>query len=219
MRSASSTGQSAIFYYPWYSTPVRDGRWAHWYVEREGTPVLSTRYPSRGLYSSSNVKIVAAQMHWCRRRHHHRRRLVVGSRIPGGRSPRARRAGGRTQWARGGNPSRAVSRPPQSGARGGGHRGSRTPPGSPTSTCTTPTALLQPEWAEAFRARGVRVRPRPLWDARKRRGSTASTRTTSSPGPAPCSAASAHRLTSPASCVRRRSGQATTPAWRRATGS
>ena len=63
VRSTSSTGESAIFYYPWYSTPVRDGRWAHWYVEREGTPVLSTRYyPSRGLYSSSNAKIVAAQM-------------------------------------------------------------------------------------------------------------------------------------------------------------
>jgi glycoprotein endo-alpha-1,2-mannosidase len=56
-------GPVAIFYYPWYSTPVRDGRWAHWYVDRDGTPVLSTAYfPSRGLYSSSNVKTVAAQM-------------------------------------------------------------------------------------------------------------------------------------------------------------
>jgi len=55
--------ESAIFYYPWYSTPTRDGGWAHWYVEREGTPVLSTPYfPSRGLYSSSNARIVAAQM-------------------------------------------------------------------------------------------------------------------------------------------------------------
>jgi glycoprotein endo-alpha-1,2-mannosidase len=53
----------AIFYYPWYSTPVRGGRWAHWYVERDGTPVLSTPYyPARGLYSSSNAKIVGAQM-------------------------------------------------------------------------------------------------------------------------------------------------------------
>jgi hypothetical protein len=56
-------GPVAIFYYPWYSTPVRDGRWAHWYVDRDGTPALSTAYyPSRGLYSSSNTKIVAAQM-------------------------------------------------------------------------------------------------------------------------------------------------------------
>lgn len=53
----------AIFYYPWYSTPLRDGRWAHWYVEHDGAPVLSTSYfPTRGLYSSSNVKIVSAQM-------------------------------------------------------------------------------------------------------------------------------------------------------------
>jgi hypothetical protein len=53
----------AIFYYPWYSTPARDGRWAHWYVEHDGQPVLSTPYyPMRGLYSSSNARIVAAQM-------------------------------------------------------------------------------------------------------------------------------------------------------------
>jgi glycoprotein endo-alpha-1,2-mannosidase len=53
----------AIFYYPWYSTPARDGTWAHWYIERDGAPVLSTSYfPSRGLYSSSNAKIVTAQM-------------------------------------------------------------------------------------------------------------------------------------------------------------
>jgi glycoprotein endo-alpha-1,2-mannosidase len=53
----------AIFYYPWYSTPKRDGQWAHWYVEREGVPTLSTRYfPSRGLYSSSNVKVTSSHM-------------------------------------------------------------------------------------------------------------------------------------------------------------
>jgi len=60
---AADPGQVAIFYYPWYSTPTRDGRWEHWYVERDGAPILSTRYfPSRGLYSSSNVRIVGAQM-------------------------------------------------------------------------------------------------------------------------------------------------------------
>jgi Glycosyl hydrolase family 99 len=54
---------AAIFYYPWYSTPVRDGGWAHWYVEHDGLPVLSTPYlPTRGLYSSSNVKVVTGQM-------------------------------------------------------------------------------------------------------------------------------------------------------------
>ena len=57
------TSRAAIFYYPWYSTPARDGRWAHWYVEHDGTPVLSTPYfPTRGLYSSSNLKVVTSQM-------------------------------------------------------------------------------------------------------------------------------------------------------------
>ena len=56
--------ESAIFYYPWYSTPKRDGHWAHWYVRAEdGAHVLSTPYyPARGLYSSSNAKVVAAHM-------------------------------------------------------------------------------------------------------------------------------------------------------------
>ena len=62
--SSAGTGEVAIFYYPWFSNPARDGAWAHWYVERaSGAPVLSTRfYPTRGLYSSSSTKIVNAQM-------------------------------------------------------------------------------------------------------------------------------------------------------------
>jgi hypothetical protein len=53
----------AIFYYPWYSTPRRDGSWAHWYVARDGAETLSTRFfPARGLYSSSDPKVVDAQM-------------------------------------------------------------------------------------------------------------------------------------------------------------
>jgi glycoprotein endo-alpha-1,2-mannosidase len=61
-REARADG-AAIFYYPWYSTPVRDGRWAHWYVLREGSAVLSTPYfPTRGLYSSSNTKVVDGHM-------------------------------------------------------------------------------------------------------------------------------------------------------------
>jgi glycoprotein endo-alpha-1,2-mannosidase len=59
----AGTERAAIFYYPWYSTPAKDGRWAHWYVEHDGAPVLSTPYfPTRGLYSSSNARIVLAQM-------------------------------------------------------------------------------------------------------------------------------------------------------------
>lgn len=57
------TERAAIFYYPWYANPARDGRWAHWYVERDSGSVLSTPYyPARGLYSSSNAKIAQAQM-------------------------------------------------------------------------------------------------------------------------------------------------------------
>lgn len=57
------TGEVAIFYYPWYSTPGRDGEWKHWYVEREDGAVLASRYyPSRGLYSSSDGKVVDAHM-------------------------------------------------------------------------------------------------------------------------------------------------------------
>jgi glycoprotein endo-alpha-1,2-mannosidase len=62
-RQQSGADRVAIFYYPWYANPAKDGRWAHWYVDHDGAPVLSTAYfPSRGLYSSSNAKIVTAQM-------------------------------------------------------------------------------------------------------------------------------------------------------------
>jgi glycoprotein endo-alpha-1,2-mannosidase len=63
--SPARTGEVAIFYYPWYSNPARDGSWAHWYVDRStgGAPTLSTHfYPTRGLYSSSSAQIVNAQM-------------------------------------------------------------------------------------------------------------------------------------------------------------
>jgi hypothetical protein len=60
---ARATSQVAIFYYPWYSTPVKDGGWAHWYLGRGDGAVLATRYyPARGLYSSSNARIVEAHM-------------------------------------------------------------------------------------------------------------------------------------------------------------
>jgi hypothetical protein len=62
-RQTAGAGRVAIFYYPWYANPAKDGRWAHWYVDHDGTPVLSTQYfPSRGLYSSGSAKIVSAQM-------------------------------------------------------------------------------------------------------------------------------------------------------------
>jgi glycoprotein endo-alpha-1,2-mannosidase len=63
-RQQGGPAETAIFYYPWYSTPGRDGQWAHWYVHGpDGQPFLSTPYyPARGLYSSSNAKVVAAHM-------------------------------------------------------------------------------------------------------------------------------------------------------------
>ena len=45
-REAATTDRAAIFYYPWYSNPAKDGRWAHWYVEHEGAQVLSTPFDS-----------------------------------------------------------------------------------------------------------------------------------------------------------------------------
>lgn len=60
---STGVGRVAIFYYAWFSNPARDGAWAHWFVEQDGAPVLDTAYyPSRGLYSSSNAKVVQAQM-------------------------------------------------------------------------------------------------------------------------------------------------------------
>ena len=54
----------AIFYYPWYGTPATDGAWQHWQQNGHTPPNdLATRfYPARGAYSSSDGRIVAAQM-------------------------------------------------------------------------------------------------------------------------------------------------------------
>ncbi len=55
---------TAIFYYPWYGTPQRDGSYEHW--DRTGhVPPLdlaSSYYPARGPYSSSDPAVLAAQM-------------------------------------------------------------------------------------------------------------------------------------------------------------
>ena len=56
------TERVAIFYYPWYSNPAKDGGWAHWFVDHSASVLSTPYYPSRGLYSSSSAKIVAAQM-------------------------------------------------------------------------------------------------------------------------------------------------------------
>jgi hypothetical protein len=51
----------SIFYYPWYGTPARDGGWVHWTLPGT-TSYASNYYPARGLYSSSDVRVLRAQM-------------------------------------------------------------------------------------------------------------------------------------------------------------
>lgn len=53
-----------IFYYPWFGTPQRDGRYLHWQQGGRRPPfqVASSYFPARGLYSSSDTLVVDAQM-------------------------------------------------------------------------------------------------------------------------------------------------------------
>ena len=60
---AQAAPRVSIFYYPWYGNPARDGGWEHWLVPGGSTgDIASSYYPARGLYSSSSVPIVRAQM-------------------------------------------------------------------------------------------------------------------------------------------------------------
>jgi glycoprotein endo-alpha-1,2-mannosidase len=60
----SPSARVGVFYYPWFGTPQRDGRYAHWQQRglRPPADVASSFYPSRGIYSSSDTLIVDAQM-------------------------------------------------------------------------------------------------------------------------------------------------------------
>jgi hypothetical protein len=56
--------RSAIFYYPWYGTPGHDGAFQHW-QQNGGRPprlIASAFFPARGVYSSTDRVVVAAQM-------------------------------------------------------------------------------------------------------------------------------------------------------------
>jgi hypothetical protein len=55
---------SAIFFYPWFGTPERDGSYGHWAVEGHSPPddLASSYYPMRGAYSSSDPAVLSAQM-------------------------------------------------------------------------------------------------------------------------------------------------------------
>jgi len=60
---AQAAPRIAIFYYPWYGNPARDGGWEHWLLPDASTgDVASSFYPARGLYSSSNASVVRDQM-------------------------------------------------------------------------------------------------------------------------------------------------------------
>ena len=62
--AGTGKGEVAIFYYPWYGTPARDGAWQHWQQHGNSPPsqIASSWFPARGLYSSSDPAIVRAQM-------------------------------------------------------------------------------------------------------------------------------------------------------------
>lgn len=57
-------GDVAIFYYPWYGTEARDGAWQHWQQHGNTPPsqLASGWFPARGPYSSSDPRVVRAQM-------------------------------------------------------------------------------------------------------------------------------------------------------------
>jgi glycoprotein endo-alpha-1,2-mannosidase len=60
---AQAAPRVSIFYYPWYGNPARDGAWEHWLMPGSVTgEIASSYYPARGLYSSSSVPVVRAQM-------------------------------------------------------------------------------------------------------------------------------------------------------------
>jgi glycoprotein endo-alpha-1,2-mannosidase len=63
--AVAASGESSIFYYPWWGTAKRDGSFLHWNQDGHVPPVgdlASTFYPARGPYSSSNWKVLRAQM-------------------------------------------------------------------------------------------------------------------------------------------------------------
>jgi glycoprotein endo-alpha-1,2-mannosidase len=62
--AAEARVRSAIFYYPWYGTPARDGAYRHWQQNGMRPPraIASGFYPARGIYSSGDSRVIAAQM-------------------------------------------------------------------------------------------------------------------------------------------------------------
>jgi hypothetical protein len=67
--TAARPVRSAIFFYPWYSNPAHDGRYRGWDKAGPGLPtdVATAFFPLRGVYSSGDPRILAAQMRDLRR--------------------------------------------------------------------------------------------------------------------------------------------------------
>jgi hypothetical protein len=61
---AASGPATAIFYYPWFGTPARDGDYDHWQQNghRPSGDLASSFYPAGGVYSSSDPAVLDRQM-------------------------------------------------------------------------------------------------------------------------------------------------------------
>jgi glycoprotein endo-alpha-1,2-mannosidase len=61
---AGAGASVSIFYYPWYGTPNADGSYRHWQQNGRTPParIAASYYPARGIYSSSDRLVLAAQM-------------------------------------------------------------------------------------------------------------------------------------------------------------
>jgi glycoprotein endo-alpha-1,2-mannosidase len=62
--AAGAGARAAIFYYPWYGVPARDGGYHHWQQNGARPPhgISSQFFPARGIYSCSDRVVLAAQM-------------------------------------------------------------------------------------------------------------------------------------------------------------
>ncbi len=61
---ARAAEETSIFYYPWWGTPQKDGKYLHWNKAGHLPPhdLASTFYPSRGAYSSRDWKVLSNHM-------------------------------------------------------------------------------------------------------------------------------------------------------------
>jgi hypothetical protein len=64
LHTTASAPTTAIFYYPWFGTPARDGGYEHWQQNghHPSGDLAATFYPARGAYSSSDPSVLDAQM-------------------------------------------------------------------------------------------------------------------------------------------------------------